>query len=37
MVISIVAPVFNEIELLPEFHRRVSEVMDGLGEPWELV
>jgi glycosyltransferase involved in cell wall biosynthesis len=37
VVISIVAPVFNEIELLPEFHRRVREVMEGLGEPWELV
>jgi glycosyltransferase involved in cell wall biosynthesis len=37
VVISIVAPVYNEIELLPEFHRRVREVMEALGEPWELV
>ncbi len=36
-VISIVAPVFNEEETLPEFYRRVRTVMDGLGEPWELV
>ena len=35
--ISIVAPVFNEEETLPEFYRRVRAVMDGLGEPWELV
>jgi len=36
-VISVVAPVFNEEETLPEFYRRVRAVMDGLGEPWELV
>lgn len=35
--ISVVAPVFNEEETLPEFYRRVQAVMDGLGEPWELV
>lgn len=35
--ISVVAPVFNEEETLPEFYRRVRSVMDGLGEPWELV
>lgn len=35
--ISVVAPVFNEEETLPEFYRRVRAVMDGLGEPWELV
>ncbi len=34
---SIIAPIFNEFESLPELHRRVSEVMDGLGEPWELL
>lgn len=35
--ISIVAPVYNEEAVLPELHRRVAEVMDGLGENWELV
>ncbi len=35
--ISIVAPVFNEEAVLTELHRRVSEVMDQLNEPWELV
>ncbi len=36
-VYSIVAPVFNEQELLPEFYQRVMATMDQLGEPWELV
>ena len=34
---TIIAPVFNEIDSLPELHRRISEVMDQTGEPWELV
>lgn len=34
---TIIAPIFNELESLPELHRRVSAVMDGLGEPWELI
>ncbi len=34
---SIVAPCWNEEKSLPELYRRVSEVMDGIGEPWELV
>src|SRR5574341_2347857 len=34
---SIVAPVFNEEETLPEFYRRISAVMDGLDGTCELV
>jgi len=34
---SIVAPIYNEIENLPNLYRRVSEVMDSSGQPWELV
>jgi len=34
---SIVAPVFNEEVILEELHRRVTEVMDTLDEPYELV
>ena len=34
---SIVAPIFNEIQNIPELYRRISEVMDATGEPWELV
>lgn len=34
---SIVAPIYNEIDNLPELYRRVKEVMDSSGETWELV
>lgn len=34
---SIVVPVYNERESLPELYRRVRDVMVPLGEPWELV
>jgi len=32
-----VAPCFNEEGVLHELHRRVRQVMDQTGEPWELV
>ena len=34
---SIVAPVFNELENVPEFYRRVREVMSATHRTWELV
>ncbi|HEY3311658.1 MAG TPA: glycosyltransferase family 2 protein [Anaerolineales bacterium] len=34
---SIIAPIFNEFENLPELYRRVKEVMDSTGETWELI
>jgi dolichol-phosphate mannosyltransferase len=34
---SIIAPIYNEKDNLPELHRRVSEVMKTLGQPWELI
>ncbi|MDP1545853.1 MAG: glycosyltransferase family 2 protein [Anaerolineales bacterium] len=34
---SIIAPIFNEIDNLPELYRRIKEVMDGSGETWELI
>lgn len=34
---SIVVPVFNEVESLPELYRRVTETMASTGETWELV
>ena len=37
IIYSIIAPIFNEIESIPELYRRVSETMDKLGEPWELI
>lgn len=36
-VISIIAPIYNESCCLKELHQRVSEVMNTLGEEWELV
>ena len=33
---SIIAPIYNELENLPELYRRVKEVMDSTGETWEL-
>ena len=34
---SIVAPIYNEAESLPELHRRVSKVMKSSGKEWELL
>ncbi|MBL8079615.1 MAG: glycosyltransferase family 2 protein [Anaerolineales bacterium] len=37
IIYSIIAPIYNEIENLPELYRRVKEVMDSSGEAWELI
>jgi polyisoprenyl-phosphate glycosyltransferase len=34
---SIIAPIYNEFDNLPELYRRVKEVMDSTGETWELI
>ena len=34
---SIVAPIYNELENIPELYRRVKDVMDTTRETWELV
>lgn len=34
---SIVAPVYNEEGNIELFYKRVTNVMDALGEPWELI
>ncbi len=34
---SIIAPIYNEFDNLPELHRRLSAVMNSTGEPWELI
>ncbi len=34
---SVVAPVFNELESIPELYRRVQAVMSSLPGTWELV
>ena len=36
-MVSVVVPIFNEQENLPEVRRRVAAAMDGAGEAWELV
>jgi len=36
-VYSIIAPIYNEICCLQELYKRVSEVMDSIGEKWELI
>lgn len=37
IVYSIIAPIFNELENLPELYRRVKETLDSTGEGWELI
>ncbi|GCF07193.1 glycosyltransferase family 2 protein [Dictyobacter arantiisoli] len=36
-IYSIVAPIFNEEETLPHFYARVTQVMEKVGEPFELI
>jgi glycosyltransferase involved in cell wall biosynthesis len=36
-VYSIIAPIYNEFESLPELYQRVRDVMDSSGESWELI
>jgi dolichol-phosphate mannosyltransferase len=34
---SIIAPIYNELDNIPELYRRVKEVMDSTEEAWELI
>jgi dolichol-phosphate mannosyltransferase len=34
---SIIAPIFNEVQNIPELYQRVKETLDTTGEPWELL
>jgi len=34
---SVIAPIFNEKDNLPELYRRVKEVMDQTRKPWEFL
>lgn len=36
-MISIVVPIFNEQENLPELRRRMTAALDSTGETWELI
>jgi dolichol-phosphate mannosyltransferase len=35
--LTIAVPVYNEFESLPELYTQVREVMQEIGEPWELI
>ena len=34
---SIVAPIYNEAKNIPELYKRVKNVMESIGESWELI
>ena len=34
---SVVVPVYNEAESLRELHQRLRAVLEGVGEPWEVL
>jgi glycosyltransferase involved in cell wall biosynthesis len=36
-MLSIIAPVYNEVDNLPLLHQRVSAAMHSLGQEWELI
>ena len=36
-VISVVVPIYNEEPVIPELYRRMVQVMEAIGEPWEMV
>jgi len=36
-IFTIIAPIFNEVQSIPELYRRVCEVMDSTGDSWELI
>jgi len=35
--LSVVIPVYNEIESLPELHRQLHAALDDFPEPWEII
>ncbi len=37
VVYSVVIPVYRSARILPELHRRLTEVMKGLGAPYEVI
>ncbi len=36
-VISVIVPIFNEDEVIPELYRRMVAVLGVIGQPWELI
>jgi glycosyltransferase involved in cell wall biosynthesis len=37
LTVSVVVPVFNEVESVPELHRRISKAMETTEHVWEVV
>ncbi|MDX6278517.1 MAG: polyisoprenyl-phosphate glycosyltransferase [Nocardioidaceae bacterium] len=37
MLVSVVIPVHNEVDVLARFRDRLTEVLDGVGQDWELI
>lgn len=37
MSLSVVIPVYNEVESLPILHRKLHEALDAFSEPWEVI
>ena len=37
LTVSVVVPVFNEVESVPELHRRISKAMETTQHIWEVV
>jgi glycosyltransferase involved in cell wall biosynthesis len=35
--LSVVIPVYNEVENLPLLHKAIHEALEGLSQPWEIV
>ena len=37
MTVSVVVPVFNEVQSVPELHRRISNALSSMDHVWEVV
>lgn len=37
MTVSVVVPVFNEVQSVPELHRQISKALSSTGQVWEVV
>jgi len=37
VTLSIIVPIYNEEAVIPELYRRITGVMDEIGESWEMV
>lgn len=35
--VSVVIPLYNEVETIPELARRLGQALDAIGRPWEVV